>query len=77
MLLTLIIHSLLGALLLGGALYSIMTVQPRAKRFFKDMRDYEKFVANLAHGGLRLFCIRCYCVGRARTTVSKLAPMVH
>jgi hypothetical protein len=46
----LIIHAVLGALLLGGALYSIMTVQPRAKAFFKDVRDFEAFAANLAHG---------------------------
>jgi hypothetical protein len=48
--LLLIVHALLGALLLGGALYSIMTVQPRAKAFFKDVREFEAFVANLAHG---------------------------
>ena len=48
--LILILHALLGALLLGGALYSIMTVQPRAKAFFKDVRDFEGFIANLAHG---------------------------
>jgi hypothetical protein len=46
----LIVHALLGALLLGGALYSIMTVQPRAKDFFKNIGDFESFVANLAHG---------------------------
>jgi len=46
----LIVHAVLGALLLGGALYSIMTVQPRAKAFFKDIRDFESFVANLANG---------------------------
>jgi hypothetical protein len=48
--LLLIIHALLGALLLGGALYSIMTVQPRAKAFFKEVRDFEGFAANLAQG---------------------------
>jgi hypothetical protein len=46
----LIVHAVLGALLLGGALYSIMTVQPRARAFFKDVRDFERFVANLADG---------------------------
>jgi hypothetical protein len=46
----LIVHAVLGALLLGGALYSIMTVQPRARAFFKDVRDFEGFVANLADG---------------------------
>src|SRR5260370_16699552 len=46
----LIVHALFGALLLGGALYSIMTVQPRARAFFKDVRDFEGFVANLADG---------------------------
>jgi hypothetical protein len=46
----LIMHATLGAFLLGGALYSIMTVQPRARAFFKDVRDFEGFVANLAHG---------------------------
>jgi hypothetical protein len=49
-LLFVIIHATLGAALLGGALYSIMTVQPRARRFFKDVRDFEGFVANLADG---------------------------
>jgi hypothetical protein len=37
-------------LLLGGALYSIMTVQPRAKAFFKNVWEFEGFVANLADG---------------------------
>jgi hypothetical protein len=46
----LVIHAALGAFLLGGALYSIMTVQPRAKAFFKDVRNFERFLANLAHG---------------------------
>jgi hypothetical protein len=46
----LIVHATLAAFLLGGALYSIMTVQPRARAFFKDVRDFEGFVANLAHG---------------------------
>jgi hypothetical protein len=49
-LLLLIVHAVFGALLLGGALYSIMTVQPRAKVFFTDVRDFERFVANLASG---------------------------
>jgi hypothetical protein len=49
-LLLMIVHATLGAFLLGGALYSIMTVQPRAKAFFKNVRDFEGFVANLAHG---------------------------
>lgn len=48
--LLLIVHAVLGAILLGGALYSIITVQPRARRFFKDARDFEGFVANLADG---------------------------
>ena len=43
-------HALLSGVLLGGALYSIITVQPRAKAYFKDIRDFEAFVANLAHG---------------------------
>jgi hypothetical protein len=46
----LIVHATLGAFLLGGALYSIMTVQPRARAFFKDVQDFERFVANLADG---------------------------
>jgi len=46
----LIVHATFGAFLLGGALYSIMTVQPRARAFFKNVRDFEGFVANLAHG---------------------------
>jgi hypothetical protein len=46
----LIAHAVLGALLSGGALYSIMTVQPRARSFFKNVRDFEGFVANLADG---------------------------
>jgi hypothetical protein len=46
----LVLHAVLGALLLGGALYSIMTVQPRAKAFFKNVRDFEDFAANLANG---------------------------
>jgi hypothetical protein len=46
----LIVHAVLGALLLGGALYSIMTVQPRARSFFKNVRDFEGFVSNLADG---------------------------
>jgi hypothetical protein len=49
-LVVLILHAALGAMLLGGALYSIMTVQPRARAFFKDIRDFEGFVANLADG---------------------------
>ena len=49
-LVVLILHAGLGAMLLGGALYSIMTVQPRARAFFKDIRDFEGFVANLADG---------------------------
>jgi hypothetical protein len=48
--LVVIVHAILGAVLLGGALYSIMTVQPRARAFFKDLRDFEGFVANLADG---------------------------
>jgi hypothetical protein len=49
-LLLLTVHAVLGALLLGGALYSIITVQPRARTFFKNVRDFEGFVANLADG---------------------------
>jgi hypothetical protein len=49
-LLLVIVHAVLGAVLLGGALYSIMTVQPRARSFFKNVRDFEGFVANLANG---------------------------
>ncbi len=49
-LLLLIVHAVLGALLLGGALYSILTVQPRAKAFFTNVHDFERFVANLADG---------------------------
>jgi hypothetical protein len=49
-LLVLVVHSVLGAALLGGTLYSFLTVQPRAKAHFKDVRDFETFVANLAHG---------------------------
>jgi hypothetical protein len=45
-----VVHTLLGSFLLGGALYSIMTVQPRAKIFFKNIDDFEGFVASLAHG---------------------------
>jgi hypothetical protein len=48
--LLLIAHAVLGAILLGGALYSIMTVQPRARSFFKNVRDFEGFVANLSDG---------------------------
>jgi hypothetical protein len=48
--LLLIIHALLGAVLLGGTFYSVMIVQPRAKSFFKNLGDFEGFVANLAHG---------------------------
>jgi hypothetical protein len=49
-LLVLVVHSVSSAALLGGALYSFLTVQPRAKAHFKDVRDFETFVANLAHG---------------------------
>jgi hypothetical protein len=49
-LLLLTVHAVLGALLLGGALYSIITVQPRARTFFKNVRDFEGFVTNLADG---------------------------
>jgi hypothetical protein len=48
--LLLIIHALVGALLLGGTFYSVLIVQPRAKSFFKNLGDFEGFVANLAHG---------------------------
>lgn len=49
-LLVLVSHAVLSAALLGGMLYSFVTVQPRAKLYFKDSRDFEAFVANLAHG---------------------------
>jgi hypothetical protein len=49
-LLVLVVHAVLSAALLGAALYSFLTVQPRAKAHFKDVRDFETFVANLAHG---------------------------
>lgn len=49
-LLVLVVHSVLSAALLGAALYSFLTVQPRAKAHFKDVRDSEAFFANLAHG---------------------------
>jgi hypothetical protein len=49
-LLVLVIHAVLSAALLGGMVYSFVTVQPRAKLYFKDTRDFEAFVANLAHG---------------------------
>jgi hypothetical protein len=49
-LLVLVIHAVLSAALLGGMVYSFITVQPRAKLYFKDIRDFEAFVANLAHG---------------------------
>jgi hypothetical protein len=49
-LLLLVIHTVLSAALLGGMVYSFVTVQPRAKLYFKDTRDFEAFVANLAHG---------------------------
>jgi hypothetical protein len=61
--LLLIIHALLGAVLLGGALYSIMTVQPRAKAFFKDIRDFEAFVANLADGARWQFLAALSVIG--------------
>jgi hypothetical protein len=54
-LLTLIIHAVLSASLLGGMLYSFITVQPRAKVFFKDILEFEAFVANLAHGARQKF----------------------
>jgi len=49
-LLALVVHAVSSAALLGGALYSFLTVQPRAKAHFEDIRDFETFVANLAHG---------------------------
>ena len=48
-LLVLVVHAVLSASLLGGMLYSFITVQPRAKVFFKDILEFEAFVANLAH----------------------------
>ena len=40
-----------------------MTVQPRAKSFFKDVRDFETFVANLADGARRQFLAVLCAIG--------------
>jgi hypothetical protein len=57
------VHALVGASLLGGALYSIMTVQPRAKAFFKNVSDFEGFVASLAHGARWQFLAAMAAIG--------------
>jgi hypothetical protein len=62
-LLVLVIHAVLSAALLGGMLYSFITVQPRAKLYFKDIRDFEAFVANLAHGARWKFLTALAVIG--------------
>ena len=73
-LLSLIVHAVLGALLLGGALYSIMTVQPRAQAFFKDVRDLERFVASLADGARWQFLAVLAVIGITGLIDSWLSP---
>jgi hypothetical protein len=70
----LIVHVTLGAFLLGGALYSIMTVQPRARAFFKNVRDFEGFVANLAHGARWQFLPVLLLIGMTGLIDAWLAP---
>jgi hypothetical protein len=62
-LLVLVIHAVLSAALLGGMAYSLVTVQPRAKLYFKDVRDFEAFVANLAHGARWKFLTALAVIG--------------
>jgi hypothetical protein len=70
----LIVHATLGAFLLGGALYSIMTVQPRARAFFKNVRDFEGFVASLAHGARWQFLPVLLLIGMTGLIDAWLAP---
>ena len=45
-----VIHILASAGLLGAMGYSIAVVQPRARRFFQEARDFEEFTAFISHG---------------------------
>jgi hypothetical protein len=73
-LLLLIVHAVFGALLLGGALYSIITVQPRAKVFFTDVRDFERFVANLASGARWQFLAVLAVIGITGLIDPRISP---
>lgn len=45
-----LVHIIASAGLLGAMGYSIAVVQPRARRFFRDVRDFEEFTAFISHG---------------------------
>jgi len=44
------VHVIASAGLFGAMGYSIGVVQPRARRFFQDARDFEEFTAFISHG---------------------------
>lgn len=44
------VHVIASAGLLGAMGYSIGVVQPRARRFFENAKDFEEFTAFISHG---------------------------
>lgn len=44
------VHVIASAGLFGAMGYSIGVVQPKARRFFQDARDFEEFTAFISHG---------------------------
>jgi len=45
-----LVHTLAGAGWFGAMLYSLNVLHPKAREYFNDDRQYEEFMANLAHG---------------------------
>jgi hypothetical protein len=44
-------HGLAGAAWFGAMFYSLYVLQPRARRYFPDLRQLESFITTLSHGG--------------------------
>jgi len=45
-----ILHTLAAAAWFGSMFYSLTVLHPRAKRYFKNDREFEDFIATLAQG---------------------------
>lgn len=45
-----VVHALAAAAWFGSMFYSLLVLQPRAKTFFNDDRQFEEFVATLSQG---------------------------
>ncbi len=48
--LLLILHTLAAAAWFGSMFYSLTVLQPRAKKYFQNDKDFEDFIATMAHG---------------------------